>query len=212
MQARARHLFHTFAPTLHTHTRTVVRLPPPCMTRAAPALVTSLLLATPPQQALPRSCLLYPLLSTTTTRLAPSFLSSPSTQHNRRPLRPRLLLTRAMASSSSSSPPSAFSPNPTLKAEKAALRKSITARLRALDDTHVTTEATRLFPRLLELEAVQRSECLSLYLSMPSKEVPTFPVLLTALMEGGEEGDGRGNGGDGGKARRKRQVYVPKVG
>lgn len=72
-----------------------------------------------------------------------------------------------------------------------------------------------MFPRLLELEAVQRSECLSLYLSMPSKEVPTFPVLLTALMEGGgdagKEGDG-GGGNGGGKAGRKRQVYVPKVG
>ncbi|GAB5037108.1 5-formyltetrahydrofolate cyclo-ligase [Nannochloropsis oceanica] len=114
-----------------------------------------------------------------------------------------------MASSANPSSPSPFSPDPSIKAEKAALRKCISARLRALDDTHVTAEAKRLFPRLLELEAVKRSECLSLYLSMPSKEVPTFPILLTVLMEGGkQEGDASSTGGE---ARRKKKVYVPKV-
>jgi len=189
----------------HEHTpsplQSFVSIIPPCMTRAAAVLVTSFFLAKPPQ-ALPRSFLLYPRPTLAAATQAPSFLASPSTR------RPHLLATRTMASSSatSSSSPSSFSPDPTLKAKKAALRKSITARLRALDDTHVTAEATRLFPRLLGLEAVQGSECLSLYLSMPSKEMPTFPVLLTALMEGGE------GEGDGGKTRRKKQVYVPKVG
>lgn len=42
------------------------------------------------------------------------------------------------------------------------------------------------------------SRCLSIYLSMPSKEVPTFPELLGQL----------GQGADGAAAR---EVYVPKV-
>eukprot|EP00624_Nannochloropsis_granulata_P005916 evm.model.NODE_42098_length_28510_cov_28.859102.2 len=184
------------------------------MIRAAPVLVAPFLLSTS-QQALPRSLVLYPRLTPAAqvVRLASSFLSLPSPRPRDctqlRP-HPRLLATRVMASSATSSSPSPFSPDPSIKAEKAALRKGITARLRALDDTHVTAEASRLFPRLLELEVVQRSECLSLYLSMPSKEVPTFPVLLNALMEGGEqEGDAEGTGGD---PRRKKHVYVPKVG
>ena len=45
------------------------------------------------------------------------------------------------------------------------------------------------------------SKCLSVYLSMPSKEVPTYPELLGELWKGVDGGAGGG-----------REVYVPKVG
>ncbi|TFJ83399.1 hypothetical protein NSK_005304 [Nannochloropsis salina CCMP1776] len=87
-----------------------------------------------------------------------------------------------------------------LSEKKKDLRKSITARLRALDDSYVAAEASRLFPRLLALEEYTDSTCVSLYLSMPAKEVPTFPDLLEAVMTDGKGAEGRA-----------RDVYVPKV-
>ena len=88
-----------------------------------------------------------------------------------------------------------------LSEKKKNLRKSITARLRALDDSYVAAEVSRLFPRLLALEDYKDSTCVSLYLSMPAKEVPTFPNLLEIVMTGGKRAEGRA-----------RDVYVPKVG
>lgn len=58
----------------------------------------------------------------------------------------------------------------------------------------MTKQSRRLFARLLALPAVAASRCLSVYLSMPSKEVPTYPQLVDELMQGGG-----------------RTVYVPKV-
>lgn len=54
-------------------------------------------------------------------------------------------------------------------------------------------QSRRLFARLLGLPAVAGSRCLSVYLSMPSKEVPTYPQLVGELMQ------------------EERTVYVPKV-
>lgn len=136
-----------------------------------------------------------------------------------------------------------------IKARKAALRKEIAGRLRALDDAYIreqvrclvgwcrgmssiarvdrwvgrpidngswsrspmpidrsivgsTHQQSRpLFARLLALPAVAASKCLSVYLSMPSKEVPTYPELLGELCKGVDGGAGGG-----------REVYVPKVG
>ncbi|EKU21034.1 5-formyltetrahydrofolate cyclo-ligase [Nannochloropsis gaditana CCMP526] len=87
-----------------------------------------------------------------------------------------------------------------LSEKKKNLRKSITARLRALDDSYVAAEVSRLFPRLLALDEYKDSTCVSLYLSMPAKEVPTFPDLLEIVMTDGKRAE-----------RRARDVYVPKA-
>ncbi len=58
------------------------------------------------------------------------------------------------------------------------------------------TQSRRLFARLLAVPAVAASRCLSVYLSMPSKEVPTYPDLVGELFRAGGGG---------------RAVYVPKV-
>lgn len=87
-----------------------------------------------------------------------------------------------------------------LKGVKAAMRKDMAARLKALDDVYVAQQVgcacrtwylvqTHLWcksplrqgaliaDRLLGLEQVQKCTGVSVYLSMPNKEVPTYPIL-----------------------------------
>lgn len=71
-----------------------------------------------------------------------------------------------------------------LQANKRALRKSVTATLRSLPPTDVQEQSHAIAARVLSLPSFAKSKTVSCYLSMPTGEVDTSPLVSEILRAG----------------------------
>lgn len=72
----------------------------------------------------------------------------------------------------------------TVRAAKAALRKTISTALKSVSNDSITQQSQRAVATVLKLEQYQTARRLSVYLSMPGHEIQTRGIVLDALKTG----------------------------
>jgi len=80
-----------------------------------------------------------------------------------------------------------------VRKQKQELRHEIRTKLRAMTKEQIKEESQKVWDKLFQLQPYQAAKSIGLFLSMPSGEIDTDPVLLDALQKG-------------------KQIYVPQVG
>ena len=81
-----------------------------------------------------------------------------------------------------------------VRQQKKALRKEIRAKVKATTD--IPEQSQKVWDRLIEMEVYKESKTIGLFLSMPTNEIQTDPILEHALSS----------------STPKKQIYVPQVG
>ena len=71
-----------------------------------------------------------------------------------------------------------------IRAAKSALRKQVAQRLRDLTPASVAAQSENVVKRVVQLEQYRNAERISIFLSMPAKEVQTRNIVLDALGSG----------------------------